>query len=167
MITFGMILISASLNVSSAQGYLGPTREPKEILITSDMQINLVVVGDQWNIEDEQAISSKLIESYKPILLEQDIPIGVEYRYNYTFVSADDLFSTRLYTFIEGATLEVEMPEPVAQWVVAEHPEFGDVERIAYRIVNAFDVEEWIVDNWELDEGYTIFFFLPHNDELN
>ncbi len=163
------MLISASLSVHvpAAQGYLSPSREPKDILFTSNMQINLVVVGDQWSNEDQQAISSKLIKSYKPILLEQNIPIGVEYNYNYTFVSADDLFSTRLYTFIEGATVEVEMPDPIAQWVVAEHPEFGDVRSVAYRIVHTQDVEEWIRDNWELADGYTIFFFMPHNDELN
>src|SRR5574341_810203 len=166
-IALSIMLISISLTLPSAQGYLSPSREPKETLFTSDMQINLVVVGDQWSEEDQKAISSKLIKSYKPILLEQNIPIGVEYKYNYTFVSADDLFSTRLYTFIEGATLEVEMPEPIAQWVVAEHPEFGDVRSVAYRIVHAQDVEEWIMDNWELADGYTIFFFLPHNDELN
>ena len=166
-IVFGIMLISTSLTIPLAQGYLSPSREPKEILFTSDMQINLVVVGDQWSEEDQKAISSKLLKSYKPILLEQNIPIGVEYKYNYTFVSADDLFSTRLYTFIEDATLEVEMPEPIAQWAIAAHPEFGDVRSIAYRIVHATDVEEWIRDNWELADGYTIFFFMPHNDELN
>jgi len=166
-IALGITLISASLTVPLAEGYLSPSREPKEILFTSDMQINLVVVGDQWSEEDQEAISSKLIKSYKPILLEENVPIGVEYNYNYTFVSADDLFSTRLYTFIEDSTLEVEMPDPIAQWVVAEHPEFGDVRSVAYRIVHAQEVEEWIMDNWELADGYTIFFFLPHNDELN
>ncbi|HLE34786.1 MAG TPA: hypothetical protein VI698_02745, partial [Nitrososphaerales archaeon] len=132
-IALGIILISVYLTIPSAEGYLSPSREPKEILFTSNMQINLVVVGDQWSEEDQEAISSKLIKSYKPILLEQNVPIGVEYNYNYTFVSADDLFATRLYTFIEGATLEVEMPEPIAQWVVAAHPEFGDVRSVAYR----------------------------------
>ena len=166
-IALGIILISVYLTIPSAEGYLSPSREPKEILFTSNMQINLVVVGDQWSEEDQEAISSKLIKSYKPILLEQNVPIGVEYNYNYTFVSADDLFATRLYTFIEGATLEVEMPEPIAQWVVAAHPEFGDVRSVAYRIVHAQEVEELIMDNWELADGYTIFFFMPHNDELN
>ncbi|MGH9879078.1 MAG: hypothetical protein ACRD5H_15730, partial [Nitrososphaerales archaeon] len=99
-IAFSIMLISTSLTVPLAQGYLSNAREPKEILFTSDMQINLVVVGDQWSEEDQEAISSKLIKSYNPMLLEQNVPIGVEYNYNYTFVSADDLFATRLYTFI-------------------------------------------------------------------
>ena len=153
--------------IPGGQAYLSPAHEPKEIIFTSDMQINLVAVGDEWSNEDEEEISSQLIKSYKPILLEEDIPIGVEYNYNYTFSSTDDLFSTRLYTFIEGAAIETSIPEPIAQWVVSEHPEFGEVRSIAYRLVNAYEVEEWIMDNWELQEGYTIFFFLPHNDELN
>ncbi len=151
----------------AGQAYLSPAREPEEIIFTSDMQINLVVVGDEWSNDDKEEIASKLIKSYKPVLLEEDVPIGVEYNYNYTFSSTDDLFSTRLYTFIEGAAIEASMPEPIAEWAVSEHPEFGEVRSIAYRLVNAYEVEEWIMDNWELKEGYTIFFFLPHNDELN
>jgi hypothetical protein len=166
-VAFSIILIVTPLSASVSQAYLSPRYEPKEILFTSYMPINLVVVGDQWSAEDEEGISSQLLKSYRPVIMNENIPIGVEYRYNYTFVSAPDLFSTLLYTFIEDAAIDVDIPEPVARWVVSEHPEFGNVEEIGYRIVNAFDVEEWLRDNWEFEEGYTIFFFMPHGDELN
>ena len=168
-IAFSIILISAPLNVSLGQNFANP-REPKEILFTSDMQINLVIVGDEWGNEDKRAISSQLIQSYKPMILgkEENIPIGVEYKYNYTFISAPEEFATQLYTFIKTTATDAPMPEPIAQWVVSEHPEFGDVEKIAYRIINAPEIEEFLDDAWPLDDkGYTIFFFMPHNDEFN
>ena len=164
---FSIILIFAPLSASLAQAYLSPEREPKEILFASAMQINLVVVGDEWSSEDKQAISSQLIKSYKPMLLEENIPIGVEYKYNYNFISAPEEFATQLYTFIKTAATDAPIPEPIAQWVVSEHPEFGDVKKVAYRIINALEVEEFLRNSWSLDDRYTIFFFMPHNDELN
>ncbi len=167
-IALSIILISTPLSVSTAQAYLSPAYEPKEILFASDMQINLVVVGDEWSNEDIQGISSQLIKSYKPVILDASIPIGVEYKYNYNFVSAPEDFATQLYTFIKTAAIDVEMPAPIAQWVMSEHPEFGDAQEFPYRIINAFEVEEFLRGSWLGDEeGYTIFFFMPYNDELN
>jgi len=166
-IAFSILLIFTLLSVPVTQAYLSPEHEPKEILFTSEMQINLVVVGDEWSEEDEQGISSRLLKSYKPMILNENTPIGVEYKYNYTFVSAPEFFATQLYTFMKTVAIDVEMPEPVARWVVSEHPEFGDVQQIAYRIINAPEVEEFLSRSWPMEDEYTIFFFLPHEDELN
>jgi hypothetical protein len=161
------LLIPVVSSPPLADAYLSPDRAPKQIFFTSDMKVNLVVVGDEWDEKDREGISSRLIKSHAPMDLHDKSPVGVEYRYNYTFVSAGDLFSSRLYTFIQEATLEAAIPEPIEQWILARDPEVGEVEEVAYGIVNAFDIEEWIRDNWEFDDGYTIFFFLPHGEELN
>lgn len=79
---FSIFLIAAPLNVSLGQNS-SPEHESKDILITSDMQINLVVVGDNWTTEDKQAISSQLIKSYEPMILAENKPLGVEYNYNF------------------------------------------------------------------------------------
>lgn len=165
-IVFSIILISAPLNVSLGQNS-SPEGESKDILITSDMQINLVVVGDNWTTEDKQAISSQLIKSYEPMILAENKPLGVEYNYNYNFVSASTTFSSGLFSFIDSVAVEVAMPEPIAQWVTFEHPEFGQLKNISYKVIDAIKVENWLADNWSFEKGYTVFFFALPESKLN
>ena len=98
------------------------------------------------------------------MILAENKPLGVEYNYNYSFVSASKTFSSELFSFIDSVAVEVAMPEPIAQWVTFEHPEFGQLKNISYKVIDAIKVENWLADNWSFEKGYTIFFFtLPES----
>jgi len=171
---FGILLFStlANANFSNANAALSSEREPKDLIIDTEMQINLVMIGDTWSDADKEGITNKLLKTYTPTIFFEDRAAGVKYNYAYNFVSVSEPTADKLFKFINGIAVENTTPEMIKQWVASKDiefwgPEFVTIDKKKYKMIDTFQVEDWLFDNLELDEGYTIYFLKPSNEQIS
>jgi len=164
LLLFGIISFSLIPNVSAQTSDMVKERTPADIIIDTELQINLVLIGDSWSTETKTQIMNKLLHSYTPMVFAEDRPVGVRYNYTYNFESAPEDVSTELFKFIDSIGVKTSAPLPIEQWFFAQHPEIEN-ENIVYKLIDAFRVEEWLAD-LERDKGYTIYFLKPSEQEL-
>ncbi|MFQ5969907.1 MAG: hypothetical protein ACE5J2_05390 [Nitrososphaerales archaeon] len=165
LLLFGTIL-STGLTTTSAQTSetLTTERIPRDIIFDTGMQINLVLIGDSWSEEDKNQITTRLLQSYTPIISSKDEPAGVRYNYTYNFKSEPEQVSEELFEFIDSIGVKTTVPAPIESSIFAQQPELA-TEGLVYKLINAYRVEEKLAD-LEREEGYTIYFFKPSKQEL-
>ncbi|MFQ5941537.1 MAG: hypothetical protein ACE5KA_07570 [Nitrososphaerales archaeon] len=143
---------------------LSADRLPKDIFIETDMQINLVLIGDSWSEEDKTEITKKLLQSYAPRISSKDEPAGVRYNYTYTFRSESQQFSEELFKFIDTIGVETAVPTVIEQWKFAQAPHLGK-EELVYKLIDAYRVEDRLAE-LEREKGYTIYFLNPSSQQI-
>lgn len=163
---FVSMILASILLFSLATSAPIQATEHDQILMSATMQINLVMVGDTWAEEDEEAIKEKLFKSYAPTIFFEDKYAGVNYSYNYVFVNMTAEKSNELFQYMNTVAVENTMPSFIAQWMTREHSEFGSPDRQTYKMVSAFAVEEWL-SKLEREDGYTIYFLNPPRENVN
>lgn len=171
---FGILLFPtlANANFTSVDAALSSERVPKDVIIDTEMQINLVMIGDTWSEGEKENISNKLLEAYTPTIFFEDRAAGVTYNYEYNFVSVSEQTAAKLFNFINAIAVENTTPEMIKQWVASKSiefwgPEFVTITKKQYKMIDVFQVEDWLFNNLELDEGYTIYFLKPSNEQIN
>ena len=100
---FGILIFStvANTNFVGADGALLSERNPKDVIINTDMHINLVMIGDTWSDADKESIPEKLLKTYAPTIFFEDRLAGVKYNYVYNFDSVSQQTATNLFKFID------------------------------------------------------------------
>jgi hypothetical protein len=129
------------------------------------MRINLVMVGEAWSQQDQQKILDKLMKSYTPNLAFEERAVGVSYTYDYVFSSMAEKKANELFALMDAVAVKNDMPEFIAEWMRSEHPELGRPERLEYKMVGAFAVEDWLA-KLDRDQGYTLYFLKPPKEKI-
>ena len=160
IIVFSLITGNGTRNINA----LAVEQNGSDIVIDSNMQINLVLVGDNWSEEDKTQIMKRLLQSYVPMISSEERPAGVRYNYTYNFTTESEQVSNDLFKFIDSIGVKTSVPYPIEQWMLVRQPQFGD-ESLVYKFIDAFRVEEWLTD-LERQEGYTIYFLKPSRQQL-
>lgn len=145
---------------SSPAKYAASDWIPGEVIVTQHVDVNLILVGDEWTEEQKEEISNGLHMETMPIIVSELHLAGDKYVYQYDFVSAPEEFSAGLFSLMREESEPVnpfyggddyDKPWGLAAWVKAKHPEWTSraQERfeVSYRLVDAQKVEEYIHAN--------------------
>jgi hypothetical protein len=135
-----------------------------DIVIDTNMIINLTLVGDSWSDEDKAQVTERLLHSYMPMISSEQRPAGVRYNYTFNFESESEDVSNELFNFIDSIAVKTSVPFPIEQWSLARQAQFED-EGLLYKLIDAFRVEDWLKD-LQRGEGYTIYFLKPSRQQL-
>ncbi|MEM2759512.1 MAG: hypothetical protein QXU32_03635 [Nitrososphaerales archaeon] len=135
------------------------------IIIDAPMQINLVMIGDTWSMEDQKNILDRLVKSYRPNIAYENRTAGVNYTYRYVFTNMTSEKSNELFAYMNTVAVENTMPEFIAEWIRVSHPELVRPDRQTYKMVSAFAIESWL-SKLEREQGYTIYFLKPSTDQV-
>ncbi|QLH07207.1 hypothetical protein [Nitrosopumilus ureiphilus] len=156
--------------------YAASNWSPDEVVVTQSIDLNLILVGDQWTENQKKEIQSKLSKSIIPITNSELHLTGAKYLYQYDFVSASDDFSNGLFNLMKKESErinpfygenEYNNPWGLASWVKTNHTEWTSPSQqrfeIDYNLVDANKVEEYIFN--ELISKNPSF-HLPHSVNL-
>ncbi|MBI3842690.1 MAG: hypothetical protein HY295_06085 [Thaumarchaeota archaeon] len=134
--------------------------QPEEIMVRQTIPVNLVLVGDMWNATTQNKIKEKLQSSYKPIIFSELSRAGIQYDYQYNFVSVNDKVSKDFFDFMKSQARDIKpffggkefiYPWGIAVWIRNSHPEWvnKNFERyeIDYKLIDAQKVEDYLNDN--------------------
>ncbi|MEM2760709.1 MAG: hypothetical protein QXU32_02760 [Nitrososphaerales archaeon] len=158
----GIILFSLPVS-ALAQPTIQIIEDGKDIIIETDMKINLVLIGDTWSEDDKSELTNLLLRSYVPMISAEGRPAGVHYNFTYNFKSVSKQTADELFEFINSIAVENSMPSSMERWVTAQQPDSG--KKIVYKLIDAFRVEGWLAQLNE-EHGYTIFFLKPSRQQL-
>jgi len=133
---------------------------PDEIVATQDLNINLILIGNTWDNSLKNKIKSQLIKQYSPLVNSQLHLAGIQYNFNYNFVSASEQVSNELFALMKNEADEVlpfygenafENPWGIAYWIKNNHTEWVNENYkrfdIDYKLIDALLVEEFLYEN--------------------
>jgi len=133
--------------------------QPDELFTSQTLNVNLILVGDQWTSELKQLIKPKLNTQYSPFIWSELNRVGITYKYNFEFVSISDSDSSSLFEFIKSEAKpwkntfygESDFDEPwgFGPWIQANHTEWikNDVYQIDYKTMDVEKMEDYIQKN--------------------
>src|SRR5574341_741148 len=136
----------------------------RDIIIDTNMTINLVLIGGSWSDEDRAQITKRVLHSYVPMISSEEKAAGVKYNYTFNFESESEQVSSDLFKFIDSIAVKTSVPFPIEQWMFARQAQF-ESEGLLYKFIDAFRVEAWLKD-LQRQEGYTIYFLKPSKQQL-
>ena len=134
--------------------------EPDEIVAKQTVNVNLILVGDSWNSTLKDKILHQLDSSYSPIISSEMARAGIQYDYNYNFISASDKSASDLFSFMKSQATDVrpfygendfKSPWGIALWIQNNHTEWVDNfqsnYKVNYKLIDADKMEEYIQSN--------------------
>ena len=133
--------------------------QPDEIVATQTLDVNLILVGDEWSSELKQKIKQNLNTKYSPFVNSELNRAGITYNYNFNFVSASESESNSLFDYVKtesktwGNTFygesDFDNPWGFGPWIQANHTEWvkHDTYTVDYKIMDAEKMEEYIQTN--------------------
>jgi len=133
---------------------------PDEIILNQQIDVNLILIGDEWDGSFKNKIQSKLEKKYLPIVLSENNRAGIQYDYSYNFISASEQQSNDLFNLMktENEHLrpfygggEYDDPWGIAVWIRNNHTEWANEIQtryeVDYKLIDAEMVEDFIYEN--------------------
>jgi len=132
--------------------------KPEEILVKQNLDVNLIIVGDDWNPKLQDKIKQKLAKSYKPIIAQELTRAGIEYNYNYNFVSTSDELDKKIIDFMNSKSQpqrpfygedDITDPWGFGPWIQKNHTQWiGPDKRykVEYRLIDAEQMEKFLYE---------------------
>ncbi len=130
---------------------------PHEVVVSQNLDVNLILVGDTWTESLKNRIKPELTEKYLPIVSSELHLAGIEYNYIYNFVSAPDETSQKVFDHIKQNSEAVkpffgedsyEEPWGIASWIKHNHTEWADQSQqrfeIEYKLMDAESLESFL-----------------------
>ncbi len=133
--------------------------QPDEIVATTSLDVNLILVGDEWTSELEQKIKKNLNTKYSPFIHSELNRAGITYNYNFNFVSASESDSNSLFDYVKSESKtglntfpgesDFENPWGFGPWIQANHTEWikNGIYDIDFKTMDAEMMEEYIQTN--------------------
>ncbi|MBC8502638.1 MAG: hypothetical protein H8D35_05870, partial [Nitrosopumilus sp.] len=133
--------------------------QPNEIVATQSLDVNLILVGDEWTSELEQKIKQNLNSKYSPFILSELNRAGITYNYNFNFVSISQSESDSLFDYVKseskpwGNTFygesDFDQPWGFGPWIQANHTEWikNNIYDVDFKTMDAEKMEEYIQTN--------------------
>ena len=123
-----------------------------EIITEKTIDVNLILIGDEWSPQQPEQILKNLILEYEPIVFDND-KIGIHYNYNYNFLSASENDSDKLFAYMtKNSIAGVEGDDMLLHhyvWVEKYHPNWWDNDdllSIPYESYDVLDIEKYLYD---------------------
>ena len=91
---------------------------PEDVIVKATLNINLVMIGEDWGDLDKTAIADKLLKSYTPQIASTSSTAGVKYDYQYQFIDASNTVEKELFEVINNLGVGLDA-----------HVYFGNIER--------------------------------------
>lgn len=132
--------------------------KPDEILVKQNLDINLIIVGDDWNPKLQDKIRQKLAKSYKPIIAQELTRAGIEYNYNYNFISTSDELDKKVIDFMNAKSEpkrpfygedDIKEPWGFGPWIQKNHTEWIGIDKtykVEYRLIDAEQMETFLYE---------------------
>lgn len=133
--------------------------QPDEIVANQSLDVNLILIGDEWTPELKQTIKQNLNSDYSPFISSELNRAGITYHYNFNFVSASESDSNSLFNYVKseskswGNTFygesDFDSPWGFGPWIQANHTEWikNDIYDIDYKIMDVEKMEEYLQTN--------------------
>jgi len=159
----------------------GPAVQPavvhEGIMVQRTYDVNIILVGQEWNGRMKSGILEELVDYREPIYYSTMESMGVRHNYNYNFVSVTGEDVDRMAEFMLDNSMSspifgwewAYMPIWQVAWLDDYHPEWvaydynGNIDgfNIDYRQVDALAIEEYIYErlignNPELSESDSV-----------
>ena len=123
-----------------------------DIILEKNLNINLILVGDEWSKAEKNTITDELPGYYDPIYVTNEEKVGIRYNYQYNFVSATEQDTRNLVRHMSANSFErpiwgsdlFDVPIWQAYWAALYHPDWN-VEG-NYRIIDALATEEYLYE---------------------
>jgi len=140
--------------------YESSKKIPDEILVNQPVDLNLILVGDEWSENQKNQILNKLYKSNSPIINSELHLSGAKYIYSHSFISASDEFTADLFSMMRDDAKRINpfygendyhQPSGIASWVKTNHTEWVDESQqrydVSYKLIDAEKVEDFIYHN--------------------
>ncbi len=132
-----------------------------EIITEKTIDVNLILIGDEWSSQQSTEIHKNLTLEYEPIIILSDIKkIGINYNYNYNFLSVSENDSDKLFEYMKKNAIVGDQGDNMIlhhnMWVEIYHPEWwGDdnLLTIPYESYDALDIEKYLYDKIIKDDS--------------
>ncbi len=150
-----VVFTESSSNVLIADKWL-----PDEILLRQSLDVNLILIGDEWNSSIQNKIKNNLESTYSPLISSEVGRAGIQYDYKYNFISVSEEASSQLFDYMKGESKVVrpfygeedfDAPWGLGPWIQNNHTEWINqaFQRydIEYRLIDAEKIEDYIYEN--------------------
>jgi len=124
------------------------------------LDVNLILVGDDWDSTLQNKIKNSLEKTYEPIILSELNKAGIKYNFKYNFISLDDQQSQGVFDFMKEDAQEImpfygeddyDKPWGIAVWIKNNHTEWiNKIQKryeIDYKLIDAEKMENYLYDN--------------------
>ena len=123
-----------------------------DIVLEKNLDVNLILIGDEWSKAEKNSITSELPGYYDPIYVTTEEKVGIRYNYQYNFVSATEQDTKNVVEHMSANSFErpiwgsdlFDFPIWQAYWAALYHPDWN-VEG-QYRIIDALATEEYLYE---------------------
>ena len=140
-------------NVFAETSILSPSATGK-IITEKTIDVNLILIGDEWSSQQSKEIRKNLILEYEPIIIIGDNKkIGIHYNYKYNFLSVSENDSDKLFAYMTKNTMAgVKGDDMILHhnvWVEIYHPNWWDNDdllSIPYESYDVLDIEKYLYD---------------------
>lgn len=126
--SYNVVFPSAHAYSDEENQLISKYSQPEDIMIKSSIKINVVMLGETW--PDINEVQKQLLESYEPMIIEQNRTAGVEFEYNYNFVQAPASVSDELFSYIDSIAVDnsSDLPISLVDWLADKYKNFKVVE---------------------------------------
>ena len=159
--------------------------EPEDIFIETDLKLNVVLIGGEISDEEEEELRDRIPTTYIPldrqqsILANDEVPMGVEYSLDLSFIDAPDELYSDYNDFLNNSkSMEWKVEDYIDEngnyYVDDAFDEAfgdGDYSNVIVNGVDVYEAESWLYYNADSYEGmetlfddYVLFFLLPDTD---
>lgn len=134
--------------------------KPNEILLQQKIDINMILVGESWKPTLIEKIKKDLQSNYKPIVASELERLGIQYDFQYNFVSTSEQANKDLFEFMKKEAVDVkpffgendyDNPWGIALWIKNNHTEWVDQAQerydVEYKLIDAEKMEDYIYQN--------------------
>ena len=121
-----------------------------EIIVEKTIDVNLILIGDEWSSQQSKEIRKNLFLEYEPIVHFGQDKIGINYNYNYNFLSVSEDDSKKLFEVMRQNALVGNTSDLILQhqvWIELYHPEWLDDNftlTIPYESYDVLEIEKYL-----------------------
>ena len=150
-----------------------------EIIAEKTIDVNLILIGDEWSSQQSKEIRNNLFLEYEPIVFGQD-KIGIHYNYNYNFLSVSEDDSKKLFEVMRQNALVGNTSDLIFQhqvWIEIYHPEWLDDDftlTLPYESYDVLETEKYLYNeiikddpNLNLKNSVNLIFLKGDLSKLN
>jgi len=121
-----------------------------DIITEKTIDVNLILIGDEWSSQQSKQIHKNLTLEYEPIVfLSYIVKIGIHYNYNYNFLSVSENDSDKLFEYMKKNSMLRDKDNMLLHhniWVEKYHSGFFSDDDIDYVSYDVLDIEKYLYD---------------------
>ena len=118
LLSFVLVFAMIGLMVPNAFSATSTFYEGEEkIILEKNIDVNLVLIGDSWLSSQVTAIKKDLVETYEPIYVLTNKKVGIQYNFEYNFLTVTEEDSKKLLEKFEEKSSLQGLNGPIEWWL--------------------------------------------------